>query len=469
MEKNKIPSFNNKFDIRVLFKILKASIGIVFLLMVLAIATGIVYHRYTAPVFEAFSIIQIKEENKTKEFLNIKTISTESDLTSVIELIKSNTFIQECLVELPLEVSYFQKGTFLSTELYRQSPFTVYFNVSNQEIYDMKFYISFIKDKFTLNYTIGKQEFEYLLNPQEWNTIYGGEIFVHYENTRTIKADQEAKNGNKYFFVINNPASLNKKILQNLEVRVQNERAGTIKISYSDNNARKAAEIANTVAEKFIIFDLNRKKESANNVVKYIDQQLESIYAELDQTEQELFNFRKENRIPPGESGFGGISNIYSTKINDIENKIIDIELEIIALEKVKKDIDTNPKLNIYELMALISGTNTQSFVTNMLSSLQSLLDQKQVLLFDVTANNHKIRTLDEQIEEKKASIADFIGSAIIRLEAQKKQYQASISEFESDIFRDTSFKEAEFTKLNRLYGINESFYYQLIKTKAEY
>lgn len=36
-------------------------------------------------------------------------------------------------------------------------------------------------------------------------------------------------------------------------------------------------------------------------------------------------------------------------------------------------------------------------------------------------------------------------------------------------MFSDTSYKEIEFTKLNRLYGINESFYYEMIRTKAEY
>ncbi|HOE03811.1 MAG TPA: polysaccharide biosynthesis tyrosine autokinase [Bacteroidales bacterium] len=470
MNKNKIPTFNASFDFRVVLKILQKTLWIAILIMIFALIGGFLYHRYTVPVFEARSIMQVKEENKTREYLGIEAGFSESDLNSVIELIKSNTFIKECLVDLPLDVSYYKRGTFISTELYRQSPFIVYVNVNNPAILDNKIDISFIKDKYRISYEIGNEDYEYILSPEDWHSIFGGEIFVHYESPKTIRVEQENDSKQKYYFVVNNPATLQLKILRNLEVRVQNESARTIRITFRDNNPRKAAEIANTIAEKFIVYDLNRKKESANNVVKYIDQQLESIYSELDQTEKDLFTFRKTNRIPPGEQSYGStMGSVYSNKITDIENNIIDLELEIVTLEKIKKDIATNPKLNVYELMALISGANTEQFVMNLLSSLQSLYDQKQVLLFDVTNNNFKIKTLDEQIEVKKASIVDFINSAISRLQVQLNQYKNTIAEMESEMFRDTSFKEIEYTKLNRLYGINESFYYQMIRTKAEY
>jgi capsular exopolysaccharide synthesis family protein len=144
-------------------------------------------------------------------------------------------------------------------------------------------------------------------------------------------------------------------------------------------------------------------------------------------------------------------------------------ELEILTLEQVEKEIQDNPNLNIYELMALLYGSESQQFINNMLSSLQKLMDQKEVLLFDVTANNFKIQMLDEQIENKKEMIIGFIESAKERLEQRITDYRAMISQFETQLFVDSTYKEIEFAKLNRIYAINESFYYQLIRTKAEY
>ncbi len=470
MKKTKIPAFNQTFDLRIFLRIFQRSLWLVILIMIVSMVAGFLYYRYTLPVYEVRTILQVKDENRTKQILKIDHDVTQSDLSSVTELIQSRTFLRECFVDLPLDISYYRKGTFVSTEIYKQSPFSVYVNISNAAIYDRRIDIGFIKDKYQLRYKIGSEEYEYILSPEDWHSIVGGEIFVHYDSPKTIRVEQDSDSKSKYFFVINNPATMQQKISRNLIVRVQNDNARTILIMYKDNNPRKAAEIANTIAEKFLVYDLNRKKESATNVVRYIDQQLENIYNELDQTERDLHDFRKVNKIPPGVTSYGGSRiSMYSTKVAELENQTIDLELEILTLEKIKNEIANNPNMNIYELMALASGANTEKFITGLLSSLQNLYDQKQVLMFDVTANNLKIKTIDELIDSKKAIIIDFINSAISRQLLRKEQYIATINQFESEMFLDTSYKEIEFTKLNRIYGINESFYYQMIRTKAEY
>ncbi|HOY39821.1 MAG TPA: Wzz/FepE/Etk N-terminal domain-containing protein, partial [Bacteroidales bacterium] len=470
MKRAKIPVFNQSFDVRVFIRIFFMSLWLVVLILIASVLAGFLYYRYTLPIYETRSIIQVKEENKTNQFLKLDNEVSQSDLTSVTELIQSKTFLRECFTELPLDISYFKKGTFISSEIYKQSPFTVYVNINNPVIYNTRININFIKDKYQLRYKIGNEDYEYILSPEDWHPIFGGEIFIHYDSPKTIRIEQESDAKSKYFFVINNPGTFLQKISANLIVRVQNDAARTILIMYSDNNALKAAEITNTIAEKFLEYDLSRKKESATNVIKYIDQQLETIYKELDQTEKDLSDFKRENKIPPGLDQYGTNKvTMYTSKVSELEDLQIDIELEIATLEKVKKDISNNPKLNIYELMALVTGSNSERFLTSLLSTLQSLIEEKEELMFDITGNNFRIKKIDEQIESKKQIIIDFINSAILRLEQQKIQYQASISELESGMFSDTSYKEIEFTKLNRLYGINESFYYEMIRTKAEY
>lgn len=62
MNKNKIPTFNASFDFRVLLKILKKTLWLAVLIMLLALVCGFIYYRYTLPVFEARSTMQVKEE-----------------------------------------------------------------------------------------------------------------------------------------------------------------------------------------------------------------------------------------------------------------------------------------------------------------------------------------------------------------------------------------------------------------------
>jgi tyrosine-protein kinase Etk/Wzc len=470
MTKTKIPVFNQRFDIKTFLTIFKRSFWVVVLIFIIALITGFLKYRYTQPEYETRVIMQIKQENQTNRILNIDYGLTQTDLSFALELIQSKTFLNECVKKLPLEVEYYKRGTFLSSEVYKQSPFDVSFKISSTSIYDEKIYINFLKDKYLLRYNLDNTEFEYILTPNEWHTINGAEILIQYTSPNRIKSEEASDNKSKYFFVFKNPETIYKSISKNLTVRVHKESARTILLTYSDNNPTKTAEIVNTIAESYLTYELEQKSQSANNVIDYIDKQLDVIYEQLENNEKEMHDFRKENKIPPGTKEFGfGKFPFFSSKVSDLEDNIMNIELEILTLTQIKQQINDNPNFNVYEIMSLLYGTSSQNFINSMLGSLQNLIDQKEVLLFDVTANNFKIQMIDEQIARKKELITGFIDSAIERLEQRLTEYRSMITQYEAQLFVDSAYKEIEFAKLNRLYSINENFYYQLIRTKAEY
>jgi capsular exopolysaccharide synthesis family protein len=138
------------------------------------------------------------------------------------------------------------------------------------------------------------------------------------------------------------------------------------------------------------------------------------------------------------------------------------------TLEKVAEKIKKEPELKTYEILAMLAGQQSETFLSGMINSLQELLSKREILLFDITSNNHKIVTIDEQIKSKKATIIDFVNSTIIRLKSEKLEYKKKINEMENQVFVDSAYDEIEYARLMRLYSINEEFYSQLIKTKAE-
>lgn len=154
--------------------------------------------------------------------------------------------------------------------------------------------------------------------------------------------------------------------------------------------------------------------------------------------------------------------------MSELETKLLNIDFEIMTLQKVAQKIEKDPELKTYEILAMLSGQQSENFIAGMINSLQELISKREVLLFDVTANNHKIVTLDEQIASKKKTIVDFIGSTIERLKSEKIEYAKKTKELENQVFDDSNYDEIEYARLMRLYSINEDFYSQLIKTKAE-
>lgn len=469
MERTKIPILNQNFDPRTFFTIFRKNFWLVLIIFIISIGAGYAYFRYTSPVFKTTTILQIKNENKTNDILGINSGMMETELAPVIELIRSNEFLKTVVASLPLDVSYYRQGTFLSTELYGNTPFEVKYRINNTVILDQKIYCEFIDYECNLSYTIGNTEYEYKVPPEEWQSIFGMEIFIHFPSKKDMEVELDQNNKSEYFFTINNSKTLLAKISRNLDIQILNDIAGTILITYNDFNARKSSEITNTIAEKFIEFDENKKKESATNIITYIDLQMENVFSQLNSTEQDLHDFKQQNNIKSNNNDLlFNRSNLYATKVSDLEEKSMNIDFEIMTLQKVAEKLNSGEEVKTYELLAMLSGQQSEVFLSGMINSLQELISRREILLFDVTANSHKIVTIDDQIDSKTSTIVEFVNSTIGRLKTEKIEYSKKIRETENQVYDDNAYDEIEYARLMRLYAINEDFYSQLIQTKAE-
>ncbi len=469
MERTKIPIFNQKFDPRTFFTIFKKNFWLIIIIFIISIGAGYAYFRYTSPVFKTATVLQIKNENKTNDILGISSGMMETELAPIIELIRSNEFLKTVVASLPLDVSYYRQGTFLSTELYGNTPFEVKYRINNTVILDQKIYCEFIDYECHLSYTIGNTEYEYKVPPEEWQSVFGMEIFIHFPSKKDMEVELAPNNKSEYFFTINNSKTLLAKISSNLDIQILNEIAGTILITYNDFNARKSSEITNTIAEKFIKFDENKKKESATNIIAYIDLQMENVFSQLNSTEQNLHDFKQQNNIKSNNNDLlFNRTNLYATKVSDLEEKSMNIDFEIMTLQKVTEKLNSGEEVKTYELLAMLSGQQSGVFISGMINSLQELISRREILLFDITANSHKIITIDEQIDSKASTIVEFVNSTIARLKTEKIEYSKKIRETENQVYDDNAYDEIEYARLMRLYAINEDFYSQLIRTKAE-
>src|SRR5690554_4783589 len=153
MDENKTSILNQKFDTRTFLIIVKKNIWVVVLLILICLGAGFAFHRYSTPIFKTSTIIQVKNENKTNQILGISSNLVDKDLAPVIELIRSNEFLKTVVAELPLDISYFRKGTFLSTELYGSTPFEIKYNITNNAICDQNIDLEFKDYKCLISYT----------------------------------------------------------------------------------------------------------------------------------------------------------------------------------------------------------------------------------------------------------------------------------------------------------------------------
>ena len=144
--KKKIPVFNDEFDLKRFIFIFKKNMFWLFFFLTICQISAYTYLRYTAPIYEANTVVKMEIENTANKVLNLGTGFYDQGINQIageIELIKSKIIIDKAIKSLPLQISYYTKGTVLINELYKSSPFRVEANIKDSSILGLPFYIEF--------------------------------------------------------------------------------------------------------------------------------------------------------------------------------------------------------------------------------------------------------------------------------------------------------------------------------------
>ncbi|MBO4876257.1 MAG: polysaccharide biosynthesis tyrosine autokinase [Bacteroidales bacterium] len=462
-KENKIPTLNQDFELETFLTVLRKNLIFVIIFFALAICGGYLYFRYTQPIFSSSSIIQIKKENRTNEILGI---SSDVNMNPTIEIMRSEEFLKTVVKNLPLGISFFTEGAFLKSESYGSMPFRVEYEITNPKIYDNVIYYEQNKDGKSYDINIGEKGAVHNV-PFATPTVLPEGLTITMSAPNSESYSERSSIKDKYYFVINSEKQILRDISKGLVIEALNNSAGTIKITYDCENAKKSAEIANAIAEQFIEFDIMKSRESSMATIAYIDEKMADMVDELSTIENQLQQFRIANGITNDDIKARN-NNLAETRITNLEQRIAEIDYEIETLKEVKEQINSNPDINMYEMMALMSGQSSNAFLSSMLKSLQDLIAKRESMLFEVTESNHKIVVIDKQIESKKETIIDFIGSTITRLEKQKAGCENKENDIRNGILKKVSYDELEYSKLQRIYSANEAHYSKLLDRKIE-
>lgn len=459
--KSRITNFSNEFDLGLFLYILRRSIVWLALGMVLTIAAAYLYLRYSPVVYEARSVIQLTENNNSSRILNLDNQLEESDVEAKVEQLRSKLLISRTIQQLPLRVSYFAEGQVLSNEHYQYSPYKVeLLELVNPEVQDGKIRINFIdQGLFSIEYA-GKK-FENLIINQEVETP-DFKFKVRIENWEEVV---EAKEEYELFFRINSLNALVSRFYQSLEVRILNNTARTIEIALKDNNPYIARDFVRTHSNEFITFDLEKRRKSDESVLSYLNEQIDTVFVRLKESENSLNTYKKANKI----NNLEVVSGMYFDRMYNFENDIVNIDIEEHLLDEVEKLTKKNTtEIEVYNLIPLIAGSRYEMALGKQLDKLYILLSDKEEALYNVTPASDRIKSLEYQIEVQKKMILQSISALKNQLESKKQNLNGKL-QAASGAYYNIPEKELEFARLQRLFSINEKYYTLLLEKSIEY
>ncbi len=456
--------FNRGFDVGLLALIVVRNKLVILLFFLLSFLTAFIYLRYAQPIYTANTLLQIGDANKANNILRIGN-GSESDnlLAEAVEQIRSKVFLKRVVEKLDITVNYFSEGTFKNNELYKSSPYLIKANVKDKRILGQNIYVEFAPD-----YKSGKiksQIGEYPFELNKWINTPALDFNIYLNPKFSItQVNNTVKSNKALFFKISDLDVETDDLFKGLEVKPKNELARTILIKMQDVNAEKATDIVNAIAEEFLIYDVERKSESSTNIINFIDNQLGLVYNDLKSTESDLQKFKRDKNISENEKDVNTEIMRYST----IEDQLLQTEMEEKLITELQRNISSNKSIDIYQLISMISGTDYENIIRDVVQNIQRLLTEKENMLLSVTPQSEGIRQINIKIDNQKKLLLESLDAIRVKYKPKYKGLLEKSSTMRQK-FVSSPEDEVEYSRLTRLYSIREKYYTMLLEKKTEF
>ena len=465
--KERLTNFSVEFEFGLFMFIAKKSLIWIAIIMFAAISCAWLYLRYSQNYYSASSIIQINIDNTSKVLAMSSPFAEDvNEVASAIEVIRSKVFLRRALLKLPLQISYFAEGRIKTNEHYRSSPYSVSYIIKTPAAFGRRNDIVFNSDNASGKITAIENgvPVEVPFKENAWIEFADASFMVTIDRTKLQGMLTNDAGGNKYYFTLNDPETLADVYAPQLSVALVNEAAKTVRISFEVNNPMKAYDLANCVSSEYIDYDVERRSESSNKVIQFIDEQLTQVTSRMKASEDSIDKYKR--LMGPGRDLELEAFNF--SRYGSLEAQLTDVELEQQILRQVAIKL-ADPKTDVESILALLAGAENAQALQLPLANLSRLVGEREVALFTVKEGSDEIKSLDYQIDVQKSILKKTVDALLQQAEIKRAGLSVKMNGYsyqQGAHQMDSAFKYAE---MQRLYEINEKFFNLLLERKTEY
>lgn len=214
-----------------------------------------------------------------------------------------------------------------------------------------------------------------------------------------------------------------------IKIGVEGE-SRVIKIEVTENNPYRSKLFANNLAESYLEFDVERKRENARSTYNFLAKQTKEVKEQLEESEKKLKEFKEESGI----LGVSSETNEFLKQMAEIEKQLKEASVEEEVLSKKLSEIKT--RLNDRE-KGLLSEASETSFnvLVDLKSQLTQLENQKANLLISgYSPGGEKIREVETEIKNVKDKMNSVVSDLLQQkgvldpLEQMKELMQTSLN-----------------------------------------
>ena len=406
-EKRKISKYNNEYNSYLLRIVLKKNLWLIILFFIIIISIIWAFLRYTQPIYQAKTIIQLNTENRVTELISSNTLARDNSLENRVEVLSSPEFIKRVIRKLPLDLSVYAKGNILDFELYKTAPFSIEYSIIDSSIINVPIHFK-IKDNknIELYYEFNGQTIQ--IKEKIADTIFTQHLKLY------IKPSIDMADG-EYYFIINDFGNLVRKYRNQLSINIINGNAGSVELSFNDENPVKCIDFLNTVIQEYKSFDVEQRTQSARSMLDFIDQQI----AALDQIMNQGDIPNSSLNLPP--DTFTSVLSI-KQEIKQLQTEKEQLNDEVLNIKNALSVLE-NDSFNTSKLIVYLAQSNYYSVLSTFINEYRLLIEQYANLSTVYSQNTTAMEQILWKIHYSKNSLKDVLQTLL-----DKSKYQLTIA-----------------------------------------
>ncbi|MBN2165358.1 MAG: polysaccharide biosynthesis tyrosine autokinase [Marinilabiliaceae bacterium] len=377
--------------------------------LIISISVSLYYFKTTVPTYKISSKLLISGGESSMPTIGSGSSSGErgplpgvylgeqNNIENQLIILTSYSQIEKTLKQLDFDISYYRIGTFLTIDIYKNSPFTVLKDTSDFGAYNWLFEVEFIsKDEYILTIE-GNNEFKekHSFFEKVKNDKFSFSIVPNEKNIEKIKYI-----GNKFGFAINNKAGL---IMHysNAVMMKPLEGSTIFELSVIENNVQKGIDFLNALSQNSVNYTLDKKNQIAINTINFIEKQLIGVSDSLSSAEKVLEDFRSRHEVM--DVSMQGQMIIEQSQ--DLENQRAAVMVRLDYYNYLIDYIESNR--NVQDIMVPSSMGVEDPALTALISELGTMNAEKSSLQFNSSSANPNIARIDRRLEAIKNSIIE--------------------------------------------------------------
>ncbi|MBS1527311.1 MAG: tyrosine protein kinase, partial [Bacteroidetes bacterium] len=416
--------------------------------VIVCLIISYVYLWYTPKTYATSSTLKIEE--KKSEFSDLVGVINNNDrgpskIQSEIFVLQSRTLILAAIKDLDYRVSFYISGRVRTTEVYPQKLL---------DIQLVKFdSTNFYRDLITFRpRDYNTFEISYSVNGKPQHKSYSYNTPVTIGNMAfSIKNPGDLGKSTIFMFKFNTPEDFVGRVKGGLRTSEVVKNSNIISLQETDSNPQFAADVLNAIMKEYLNYDRDQKTQSATNMIRFIDDQLNALSNEVKGSEKSIENYKQTSKI----MDVSASAELASGEIKDLASQKSLLNIQLIAIQQLKDQI-TQEKNNV-SLNLNLEGT-IDPLLGGLIQNLDNLLVEKNTLLKTYNSNSQAIRDIDQQILQIKNAALNNIEATHVRLQKNIDYIDSQIAKVNEKL-AVLPAAERNLISLKRGFEINDKVY----------